>query len=531
MTGPRIGSLFSCVGGLDLAALSVIGGSVAWHAEIDPAGCRVLAARWPGVPNLGSVSDIDFTAVEPVDLLAFGFPCTDVSLAGAGAGIAPGTRSGLWSEGARAIKALRPSLVLIENVRGLLSARADSDVEPCPWCLGDRGGDGQQPVLRALGAVLGDLAELGFDAEWIGVPASDVGACHQRFRVFILAWPANSPRGSRQLGDGERLPAGWNSTRRDPGHLTGDTSVFGRDLAPVAGERGESARSPGGSGGLAPYADGARREREAADTGARRPPAGSPASVDGAGGYGSVATDPVRAGLGAWGRLSGSGRSATLGDGAQTPADPDSVAGGQQPVGESGSGGPTVAGLGHSTVPDAESVGRDEGRPEPAWVVGGPDAAVGGDAPVQWGRWPVLAPDTPGGGGQDIAGGGVADAVVSEPRAGGGDRSGDHAPRVHDAGGDASELAWGVYEPAIRRWELVLGRAAPPPTTTGVRGGQQLSAEFVEWMQGLPAGWVTDEVSRNDALRLLGGMVVPQQGAAAFRTLLARRAESIGRAA
>lgn len=59
---------------------------------------------------------------------------------------------------------------------------------------------------------------------------------------------------------------------------------------------------------------------------------------------------------------------------------------------------------------------------------------------------------------------------------------------------------------------------------TGVRGGQQLSARFVEWMQGLPEGWVTDVpgVSRNDALRLLGGMVVPQQGAAALRELLFR---------
>lgn len=58
----------------------------------------------------------------------------------------------------------------------------------------------------------------------------------------------------------------------------------------------------------------------------------------------------------------------------------------------------------------------------------------------------------------------------------------------------------------------------------GKRGGRQLSAEFVEWMQGLPAGWVTDVpgVTRNDALRLLGGMVVPQQGATAFRELLAR---------
>ncbi len=155
MTAPRIGSLFSGAGMLDEGVRSVLGGTVAWHSEIDPGACKILAHRYPDVPNLGDITKIDWSTVPPIDVLTLGFPCQDVSAAGKRAGVRPGTRSGLWSEMARAIDTLRPSLVVIENVRGLLSATAEhpahSDLEPCPWCMGD----GEQRPLRALGAVLG----------------------------------------------------------------------------------------------------------------------------------------------------------------------------------------------------------------------------------------------------------------------------------------------------------------------------------------------------------------------------------------
>ncbi len=136
-----------------------------------------------------------------------GFPCQDVSTVGKRAGLAPGTRSGLWAHMAAAIDALQPEWVVIENVRGLLSSPAirppaegdDHDrrnpgdatpngatlrgMERDPWHLGD---NATRP-LRALGAVLGDLADLRLDARWIGLPASLVGAPHQRFRIFALA--------------------------------------------------------------------------------------------------------------------------------------------------------------------------------------------------------------------------------------------------------------------------------------------------------------------------------------------------------
>ena len=83
--------------------------------------------------------------------------------------------------------------------------------------------------------------------------------------------------------------------------------------------------------------------------------------------------------------------------------------------------------------------------------------------------------------------------------------------------------AWGEFAPAIERWEHVLGRAAPAPTQTNRTGKPQLSPRFVEWMMGLPAGWVTDvDISRANQLRALGNGVVPQQGAAAVTHLLGR---------
>ena len=189
----KIGSLFSGYGGLDIAVSSVTGAEVAWHCEWDDAPSKILETHFPGVPNYRDVSQVDFSQVEPVDILTGGFPCQDLSLAGKREGLKDGTRSGLWSEFARAIDEIKPRLVIIENVRGLLSAKAtNSDLEQCPWCMGEAG-DGE-PSLRALGAVLGDLADRGYDAKWTGIRASDAGAPHNRFRVFIVAFPNGESR-------------------------------------------------------------------------------------------------------------------------------------------------------------------------------------------------------------------------------------------------------------------------------------------------------------------------------------------------
>ena len=81
---------------------------------------------------------------------------------------------------------------------------------------------------------------------------------------------------------------------------------------------------------------------------------------------------------------------------------------------------------------------------------------------------------------------------------------------------------WGQYAPAIARWEATIGRPAPAPTETTTKGTQRLSPRFVEWMMGLPEGWVTGRgLSRPEQLKCLGNGVVPQQAAAATAAWLA----------
>lgn len=213
----RIGSLFSGMGGLDMAVEQVFPSArPAWFCEWDDAPSRILAHHWPDVPNYRDVSSVDWDSVKPVDIITGGFPCQDVSHAGRRDGLIRDgegrTRSGLWGQMLRAIDTIRPPLVVAENVRGLLSATADSDVEPCPWCMGDGGAS----PMRALGAVLADLADIGYDAAWCGLRAADVGAAHGRFRVFILAWPAADAEGDAgRLGDRDPVLAGRGEDGRE----------------------------------------------------------------------------------------------------------------------------------------------------------------------------------------------------------------------------------------------------------------------------------------------------------------------------
>jgi len=163
-----VGSLFAGIGGFDLG-LERAGLKISWQVEIDPYCQRVLAKHWPNVTRYGDIRAIDWAPIPRVDVLCGGFPCQDLSFAGKRAGI-DGERSGLWSEYVRAIRALRPRFILVENVPGLLTN-------------------------AYMGRVLGDLASCGYDAEWDCLPAAKCGAPHKRERVWIIA---NSERG--QLG-------------------------------------------------------------------------------------------------------------------------------------------------------------------------------------------------------------------------------------------------------------------------------------------------------------------------------------------
>jgi len=156
------GSLFAGIGGLDLG-LERAGMECRWQVEIDDYARRVLAKHWPNVRRHDDVRTWPQADTEAVDLICGGFPCQDISNAGRRAGI-DGERSGLWSEFARIIREVRPRIVLVENVDAL--------------------------AVRGLGRVLGDLAALGFDAEWDRIPAAAVGAPHRRWRIFIVAYAA-----------------------------------------------------------------------------------------------------------------------------------------------------------------------------------------------------------------------------------------------------------------------------------------------------------------------------------------------------
>lgn len=165
----RVGGLFSGIGGMELG-LQRAGMRPVWHCEQDEYCRAVLAKHWPDNPCFPDVRTLRGADAGPVDVLCGGFPCQDVSAAGRRAGLL-GERSGLWSEFARLVCELRPSYVLVENVPALL--------------------------VRGFGTVLGDLADVGYDAEWEGIPAAAVGAPHLRARVWILAYPG----GEREQAD------------------------------------------------------------------------------------------------------------------------------------------------------------------------------------------------------------------------------------------------------------------------------------------------------------------------------------------
>ena len=156
----RFGSLFSGIGGMDLG-LERSNMTCQWQVEIEDYPTKTLEKHWPEVHRERDIRNCGRHNLEPVDLICGGFPCQDISTAGKGAGLA-GERSGLWYEMHRIISELRPQYVLVENVAALL--------------------------FRGMDAVLSDLSEIGYDAEWEVIPASAVGAPHRRERVWIVGY-------------------------------------------------------------------------------------------------------------------------------------------------------------------------------------------------------------------------------------------------------------------------------------------------------------------------------------------------------
>jgi DNA (cytosine-5)-methyltransferase 1 len=164
----KIGSLCTGYGGLDMAVEAYFDAEMVWCAENDKKASQLIAQRFDK-PNYGDIKQIDWNNVEPIDILTAGYPCQPFSHAGHRKGTQDERH--IWPYIIKAISTLRPKVVVLENVRGHLSL-------------------GFKEVLK-------DLAENGYDARWRVVRASDIGAPHQRARLFIIAYPTSIGQSSR----------------------------------------------------------------------------------------------------------------------------------------------------------------------------------------------------------------------------------------------------------------------------------------------------------------------------------------------
>lgn len=156
---PTIGSLCTGFGGLEMG----VPGRPIWHAEVDPDASRVLAARWPTVPNLGDIIGRNWSATTVPDILTAGFPCQPVSAAGRQ--LAEADPRWLWPAVSAAVEALRPPIVFLENVRNIVSIQSGA----------------------ILDLITADLRRLGYSYRWVVMGACYVGAPHHRHRWFLRA--------------------------------------------------------------------------------------------------------------------------------------------------------------------------------------------------------------------------------------------------------------------------------------------------------------------------------------------------------
>lgn len=207
----KVGSLFSGVGGLDLA-LEELGFELAWQIEDNPFCNKVLAQHWPEVKRYGDIRKLDLESLERVDAICGGFPCQPWSVAGQNRGESDDRN--LWPETIGIIRVLQPRYVFLENVPGLLTH-------------------------EYFGTILGDLAGGGYDAEWGCFTAGQVGASHRRDRLFILAHsqrrqlsrrgePGDLACASREVeGEGLQRQRVWDSSG-DGGGSVDDPEHYGR---------------------------------------------------------------------------------------------------------------------------------------------------------------------------------------------------------------------------------------------------------------------------------------------------------------
>ena len=197
--------LFSGIGGFSLG-LERAGMRTVAFCEVNEYCRAVLRKHWPDVPCYDDVRTLTAKrlAADGIvpNVISGGFPCQDISIAWDGPGLA-GSRSGLWSEYLRLISELGPDFVVVENVSALLN--------------------------RGLDQVLGQLAEIGYDAEWHCIPASAIGAPHRRDRIWIIAYPMRGRQGHGEAKHKSALDKKWHASASVEGWAPVASEVIGND--------------------------------------------------------------------------------------------------------------------------------------------------------------------------------------------------------------------------------------------------------------------------------------------------------------
>ena len=201
----KVIDLFSGIGGFSLGLEETGHFETVAFCEIEKYPQKILKKHWPDIPIYEDVKNVTAERLRTDGVISNGdrivvtggFPCQDISVAGHQKGITA-ERSGLWSELHRLIGELRPDYAIVENGSALLS-----------------GGNG-----RWFGRVLGDLAEIGFDARWYSIQAADMGAPHRRNRVWIVA-DTSSTRGKIRLSEERYREKGNTKKPNDSSSRTG----------------------------------------------------------------------------------------------------------------------------------------------------------------------------------------------------------------------------------------------------------------------------------------------------------------------
>lgn len=246
----KLGSLFDGSGGFPLGGI-IAGITPVWSSEIEPFPIRVTEKRLPSVKHYGDVSKLNGADLEPVDVITFGSPCQDMSIAGKRAGLG-GARSGLFFQAVRIIKEMRakygrPRFAVWENVRGALSSAGGEDFrrvleELCR--IKDDAVDVPRPPKgkwQSAGCVMGD----GYSIAWRILDAQYWGVPQRRKRIYLVADFDGDSAGKILFesegvsGHSEKMQSAWQDFARTAQNGAGETG-WGKE---VLNDQGGSAIS------------------------------------------------------------------------------------------------------------------------------------------------------------------------------------------------------------------------------------------------------------------------------------------------